>query len=291
MKAALYGRPFSQEVFPYVKNVIEVLIQQGAEIIFYEPYLHYIGPRITGKNFECFKTHQEIRDRIDCMISIGGDGTLLDTLALVKDSGIPVIGINTGRLGYLASIPKENIESAISDLISGHYSIDARSMLHLETNSNIFGDVNYALNELTIHKKDTSSMIIINAFLNGEFLNSYWADGLIISTSTGSTGYSLSCGGPIILPQTGNFVITPIAPHNLNVRPIIVSDKSVISLEVEGRNRHFLATLDSRSVTIDSSVQLAVRKEDFAFHLIRLNSENYLNTLRNKLNWGIDKRN
>jgi NAD+ kinase len=164
-------------------------------------------------------------------------------------------------------------------------------MLRLETNRLIFGDINYALNELTIHKKDSSSMINIHTFLNGEYLTTYWADGLIIATPTGSTGYSLSCGGPIVAPQSGNFVITPIAPHNLNVRPIVVSDKNVISLEVEGRSQYFLASLDSRSVTIDSSIEFAVRKEDFTFDIVRIDNQNFLQTLRNKLMWGIDKRN
>ena len=175
--------------------------------------------------------------------------------------------------------------------MKGHYTIDKRSLLRLESNRNLFGGVNYALNELTIHKKDSSSMITINTYLNGEYLNSYWADGLIIATPTGSTGYSLSCGGPIVAPYSGNFVITPIAPHNLNVRPIVVSDKNVISLEVEGRSQYFLASLDSRSVTIDSAISLAVRREDFTMSLVRLGSTNFLNTLRKKLNWGLDTRN
>ena len=186
---------------------------------------------------------------------------------------------------------KEQIPDAIINIFKGNYSLDKRSLLRLESNSPLFGDVNYALNELTIHKKDSSSMIIINTFLNGEYLNSYWADGLIIATPTGSTGYSLSCGGPIIVPHSENFVLTPIAPHNLNVRPIIVSDKHVISLEVEGRSQYFLASLDSRSVTIDSHIQLAVRKEDFTMNLIRIGDENFLSTLRTKLKWGLDSRN
>lgn len=292
MIVAIYGRPFNKNLSLFIERVFRTLTDIGAEYVIYEPYSQFLTQELKIEaNHKTFRTHQEIRGKIDYLFSIGGDGTLLDTLSLVRDSGIPVIGINTGRLGYLAGIQKEYIEMALNDLSMGHYTIDSRSLLHLETDNFIFGDVNYALNELTIHKKDTSSMITINAYLNGEFLNSYWADGLIISTPTGSTGYSLSCGGPIILPHTENFVITPIAPHNLNVRPVIVSDKNVISLEVEGRSQHFLATLDSRSVTIDSSIQLAVRKENFKLNLIRLNGENYLNTLRSKLMWGIDTRN
>ena len=215
----------------------------------------------------------------------------MDTLTLVQDSNIPVMGINLGRLGFLTGVGTEDISGALEALMKGHYTIDKRSLLRLESNRNLFGGVNYALNELTIHKKDSSSMITINTYLNGEYLNSYWADGLIIATPTGSTGYSLSCGGPIVAPYSGNFVITPIAPHNLNVRPIVVSDQNVISLEVEGRSQYFLASLDSRSVTIDSAISLAVRREDFTMSLVRLGSTNFLNTLRKKLNWGLDTRN
>ena len=292
MIIAIYGRPFKKNLTPYIETVLKTLKDINAEYIVYEAYSQFLKQELhIQDSHQTFRTHQEIRGKIDFLLSIGGDGTMLETISLVRDSGIPVIGINTGRLGYLAGIRKEDIQNALQELALGHYSIDARSLLHLETNNFIFGDVNYGLNELTIHKKDSSSMITINAYLNGEFLNSYWADGLIVSTATGSTGYSISCGGPIILPHSESFVITPIAPHNLNVRPVIVSDKNIISLEVEGRSRHFLATLDSRSVTIDSSIQLAVRKANFELHLIRLNGENYLNTLRNKLMWGIDMRN
>ena len=225
------------------------------------------------------------------MFSIGGDGTILDTVTQIQDSGIPVLGINIGRLGFLSSIAAEEIAGAIESLMKGHFSLDKRRLLRLESNVQIFGEANYALNELTIHKKDSSSMIIINTYLNGEYLNSYWADGLIIATPTGSTGYSLSCGGPIVAPYSGNFVITPIAPHNLNVRPIVVSDENVISLEVQGRSQYFLASLDSRSVTIDSAISLAVRRAEFTINLVRMGNDNFLDTLRKKLNWGLDTRN
>jgi NAD+ kinase len=212
-------------------------------------------------------------------------------LTQVQDSGIPVLGINVGRLGFLSSISTQEINQCLDSLFKGHFTIDKRRLLRLDSSINLFGDVNYALNELTIHKKDSSSMIIINTYINGEYLNSYWADGLIIATPTGSTGYSLSCGGPIIAPYSENFVITPIAPHNLNVRPIVVSDENVISLEVEGRSQYFIASLDSRSVTIDSSVSLAIKKSDFTMNLLRIGNDNFLDTLRKKLNWGLDSRN
>ena len=292
MKIAIYGRPFNKNIVTFIQQLFDTLTKADVEWIIHESLWSYLKPKIKSKSsVNTFSNHSEIKNVVDFLFSIGGDGTLLDTISLVQDSGIPVLGINTGRLGFLSSISKDNYETAIESLVQGHFSLDKRALLRLETSKSLFGDVNYALNELTIHKKDSSSMITINTYLNGEYLNSYWADGLIISTPTGSTGYSLSCGGPIIVPQSENFVITPIAPHNLNVRPVVVSDKNVISLEVEGRSQHFLVTLDARSVTIDSSMKLAVKKENFSINLVRLNSENFLSTLRNKLMWGLDKRN
>lgn len=292
MKIALYARQVSPDLFPFIDNLLTELHANGVDIIIYQPFYNQIKS-FTENNTtgEIFSSGSEIRNKIDFLFSIGGDGTILDTLALVQNSGIPVVGINTGRLGFLSSISQDKVSIAIDSLIRGHFTLDKRTLLRLESSHTLFGEVNYALNDLTIHKKDSSSMIIINTFLNGEYLNSYWADGLIIATPTGSTGYSLSCGGPIIAPHSDNFVITPIAPHNLNVRPIVVSDKHVISLEVEGRSQYFLASLDSRSVTIDSSLQLAVRKEDFTMNLVRMGNDNFLSTLRNKLKWGLDSRN
>ena len=294
MKIAIYGRPFNKNNFPFIQLLLDFLNKAGIDWIMHEPFYGYLQSRLSQKEkVKTFTYSKELLEGIDFLFSIGGDGTLLDTLALVQNSGIPVLGINTGRLGFLSSISRNDFEKAIESLQLGHFALDKRSLLRLETEPAMdgFAGVNYALNELTVHKKDTSTMILINTFLNGEFLNSYWADGLIISTPTGSTGYSLSCGGPIIVPQSENFVITPIAPHNLNVRPVVVSDKNVISLQVEGRSRHFLVSLDSRSVTIDSSIRLAVRKEEFFINLVRLNNENFLSTLRNKLMWGVDTRN
>jgi NAD+ kinase len=238
-----------------------------------------------------FSKHADLGEDFDYMISVGGDGTMLDTLTYVRNSNIPLLGINTGRLGFLASTAKDDIHRAVAALRNKTYRVDKRTLLHLDSNKPLFGGVNYALNEFSIHKKDTSSMITIHTYINGELLNSYWADGLIIATPTGSTGYSLSCGGPIIFPSSENFVITPVAPHNLNVRPIIVSNDSVLSFEVEGRNESFLCTLDSRYETIDSTFQLAVRKEEFTINLLRINDDNYLNTIRTKLGWGADQRN
>jgi NAD+ kinase len=228
---------------------------------------------------------------IDCLISLGGDGTMLDTVTLVRDTGIPVLGINYGRLGFLANIGKEEIDTAIEALVERKYVLDKRTLLHMDANLPLFGDVPYALNEFTLHKSDTSPMIKIHTYLNGEFLNTYWADGLIVSTPTGSTGYSLSCNGPVVFPDSASFVITPVSPHNLNIRPIVVPDNTVISFEVEGRTDNFLCSLDSRRELVPKEVQIAVRKEGFGINLIRLNENNFLQTLRNKLSWGLDKRN
>ena len=228
---------------------------------------------------------------IDCLISLGGDGTLLDTVTLVKDTGIPVLGINYGRLGFLANIGKEELNTAFEALVDRKYVLDKRTLLHLDANMPLFDDTPYALNEFSIHKKDTSPMIKIHTYLNGEFLNTYWADGLIVATPTGSTGYSLSCNGPVVFPDSASFVITPVAPHNLNIRPIIVPDNTIVSFEIEGRTDGFLCTLDSRRELVTKEIQLAVKKESFGINLIRLNENNFLQTLRNKLSWGLDKRN
>lgn len=292
MKIAIYARQIDPKSLPFVEIMFDELLKADCIPVIYQPFYNQVKHLITDTHrFELFSSGTEIRGSVEFLFSIGGDGTILDTLALVQNSGMPVLGINIGRLGFLSSISKEQISLAIQQIVKGQYSLDKRSLLRLESNKMLFGEVNYALNEMTIHKKDSSSMIIINTYLNGEYLNSYWADGLIISTPTGSTGYSLSCGGPIIVPHSENFVLTPIAPHNLNVRPIVVSDKHVISLEVEGRSQYFLASLDSRSVTIDSSIQLAVRKEDFTMNLVRIDNDNFLSTLRTKLKWGLDSRN
>lgn len=292
MKIALYARQLSESNYGVAIQLIGEILNRGAMPIIYQPLFNQLKSALKHHiNFELYNSGSEIRGKVDFIFSIGGDGTMLDTLTQVQDSGIPVLGINVGRLGFLSSISTQEINQCLDSLFKGHYTIDKRRLLRLDSSINLFGDTNYALNELTIHKKDSSSMIIINTFINGEYLNSYWADGLIIATPTGSTGYSLSCGGPIIAPHSDNFVITPIAPHNLNVRPIVVSDENVVSLEVEGRSQYFIASLDSRSVTIDSTVSLAIKKSDFTMNLLRIGNDNFLDTLRKKLNWGLDSRN
>lgn len=292
MTIAVYGRPVNVSQISFAENVLKILATSGCSVIIHKQYYEFLKSELKNiASFPVFETNEDLIGKADFLFSIGGDGTLLDTVLLVKDSNIPIAGVNAGRLGFLSSISKENISNAVEALSKGHYSVEARTLLKVESNHPVFNGNNIALNDFTIHKMETSSMIKIHTYLNGEYLNSYWADGLIIATPTGSTGYSMSCGGPIIVPQSESFVITPIAPHNLNVRPIIVSDKNVVSLEVEGRSQNFMATLDSRSATIDSSFQLAVRKESYSVNLVRLSNENFLGTLRSKLNWGLDSRN
>lgn len=292
MKIAIYGRQFNNSVVPFLQHIFDCLASKGIETVIYDKFNDFIADKITlNKPSEVFSTGKELKGQVDLMFSLGGDGTLLDTVTLIHDSNIPVLGINFGRLGFLASINKDDIESAIESLINKEYTLDKRSLLSIDSPINPFGTENFALNDITFHKRDTSAMIIIHAYLNNEFLNSYWADGLIVSTPTGSTAYSLSCGGPIVFPNSGNIVLTPIAPHNLNVRPIVLSDNNELSFEIEGRSSKYRLSCDSRTEVVDTSVKTVVRKASFQMNLIRLNTENYLSTLRNKLLWGIDTRN
>jgi NAD+ kinase len=292
MKIAIYSRGIENNQLRDIEGLLNELEKHGAEPVFFQDFFNqfYSAIKIPGK-YSTFTSGEDLDPSIDCMISLGGDGTLLDTVILVKDSGIPVLGINYGRLGFLASIGKENLHEAIEALVNRKYVLDNRSLLHLDANISMFNNTPYALNEFTLHKKDSSSMIKIHTYLNGEFLNTYWADGLIVATPTGSTGYSLSCNGPVVFPESASFVITPVAPHNLNIRPIIVPDNTIVSFEVEGRTDGFICTLDSRKEIVSKEIQLAVKKETFGINLIRLNENNFLQTLRNKLSWGLDKRN
>jgi NAD+ kinase len=251
-----------------------------------QPFLNFSRDVGIFEDYLDFKSH-----KIDFVITLGGDGTILNAATLIKDSNVPVLGINLGRLGYLADVEKSVLKDSIVALQKGLYRLEDRTLLYLESSHFLFGDSSFALNDFTILKRDTSSMITIHTYINGAFLNSYWADGLIVATPTGSTGYSLSCGGPIIFPNSSNFVITPVAPHNLNMRPVVISDSSIISFEIEGRADNFLCTLDSRFETITSEYQIAVRKADFSLRLVQLQDQTFLKTLRKKLSWGIDQRN
>jgi len=292
MNIAIYGRQFNDSVLPYVQQVFTHLEQHKVDIYIYTDLNGHLSGKINlPEGHKIFKKDDKLKGLIDVCITLGGDGTMLDTLAFIHDSGIPVIGINFGRLGFLASINKSDIAAAIHAVVNRKFSLDNRVLLQLESEHPYFGTENFALNDITFHKRDDAAMIIVHAFLNGEFLNSYWGDGIVISTPTGSTAYSLSCGGPIVLPRSGNVIITPVAPHNLNVRPVVVSDDNVLSFEVESRNANYLVSCDSRTVVIDKPIKFSICKANFELNLIRLDNENYLSTLRNKLLWGIDARN
>ncbi|KJS04835.1 MAG: inorganic polyphosphate kinase [Flavobacteriales bacterium BRH_c54] len=241
-------------------------------------------------NISLFNDSKEL-GKVDYLISIGGDGTFLETIVLVKDNDIPVLGINTGRLGFLSNVKTDEIAEAIDALINKAYDIDERSMLSIEANNFDFGANNYALNEITLHRTDSSTMITVHTYLDDEFLNSYWADGLIISTPTGSTAYSLSCNGPILLPDSENMIITPIAPHNLNVRPLVINDEKVLKIQIDARSENYVVALDSRSYSLPLDATLKITKTPHTIKLIRLNNHTFLTTLRSKLMWGIDKRN
>jgi len=292
MKVAIYSRIVDYELQNGVQQLFHELVKQKIEAVVHSPFLEIISSSFSlPGNVSVFNDSKDLNESIDFLISLGGDGTLLDTVSLVQNKNIPVLGINFGRLGFLASIGKEEMITAVTSLVNRTFVVDKRSLIHLDANKSLFGKVPYGLNEFAIHKTDTSPMIKIHTYMNGEFLNTYWADGLIVATPTGSTGYSLSCGGPVIFPDSSSFVITPVAPHNLNVRPIVVPDENIISFEVEGRADNFICALDSRKEIVDKSVQLAVRRESFTLSLIRLNENNFLQTLRNKLSWGLDTRN
>jgi NAD+ kinase len=292
MKVAIYGRRFNTRVVPFLQHLFDSLIKKGIDVVVYDKFHEFIQDQVSlPKAPDTFSAGDDLSGKVDIMFSLGGDGTLLDTVTLIRDSNIPVLGINFGRLGFLASINKDAIDGAIESLVQKQYTLDKRSLLSIESAFNPFGADNYALNDITFHKRDTSAMIIIHAYLNNEFLNSYWADGLIVATPTGSTAYSLSCGGPIVMPSSGNIVVTPIAPHNLNVRPIVLSDSNELSFEIEGRSSKYRLSCDSRTEVVDTSVKTVVKKAPFEINLIRLHQENYLETLRNKLLWGIDTRN
>ncbi|MEP6674088.1 MAG: NAD kinase [Ferruginibacter sp.] len=291
MRIAIYSRGIENNQHHDISLLLDELAIHKIEPVFFQDFFNHFYSAVDIKtSYSTFNSPADLDD-IDFMISLGGDGTLLDTVTYIRDKNIPVLGINYGRLGFLASIGKEDLHTAVAALVKGTYVIDKRTLIHLDANIPLFGEVPYALNEFTLHKKDTSPMIKIHAYLNGEFLNTYWADGLIVATPTGSTGYSLSCNGPIVFPESGSFVITPVAPHNLNIRPIVVPDNNIISFEVEGRTDEFLCSLDSRRELVAKETQLAIRKESFCINLIRLNENNFLQTLRNKLSWGLDKRN
>jgi NAD+ kinase len=293
MKIALYGLSVNPDFTDELARILELLKEKQIENFVFRPFLEYIQqecglhPEVAG----VFESGEDLPADVSYIFSLGGDGTFLKSFTVAQKKSIPLVGINSGRLGFLSDISRGEIENALDDIIAGNIIIDERTVLELEIVHNDHSDFHYALNEVTVTKLDSSSMININAYVNDEFLNTYRADGLIVSTPTGSTAYSLSVGGPILTPDSQNFVISPIAPHHLTVRPIVVPDHHLITLIVEGRGLHFLTSVDSQSEAIYFSVLLKIRKASFNVKTIRLKDHSFFSTLRNKLMWGVDKRN
>ncbi|MEN7548415.1 NAD kinase [Rapidithrix thailandica] len=291
LRVAIHSMTVELEKLKFFRYIFEDIVSRNIQFSISKKLSQFLSSTdLSLPDHQVFEGYEDLPDA-DYFFSIGGDGTLLDSVTYVRDKDIPILGINTGRLGFLSTTPNDKVKEAIDALFHGYYTLEERSLIQVESNENIFNGLNFGLNEFTILKRDSSSMIVVHTFLDGEYLNSYWSDGLIVATPTGSTGYSLSVGGPVVIPDSNNFIISPVSPHNLNVRPLVVSDNSIISFEIEGRSRNFLVSLDSRSKKVDASAQIAVRKGDFTTKLVKLNGENFLNTLRLKLNWGLDMRN
>jgi NAD+ kinase len=294
MKVAIYGQYYLNSTDPIIKDIFVFFTSNNVEMIIEANFLKMLHEKkIIEKEYKTFSSHTELDSSFEMLISIGGDGTILRAATLIRNSGVPILGINAGRLGFLATVQKENIAAFMQFVIDKKYTVSERTLLSLTTEprNEAIEELNFAMNEVTVSRKDTTSMITVDTYLNGEYLNSYWADGLIISTPTGSTGYSLSCGGPILTPDVNSLVITPIAPHNLTARPLIIPDNTEIKLRVSGREDHYLISLDSRIASIKNESILTIKKTDFKINMVEIPGETFLKTLRNKLLWGEDKRN
>jgi NAD+ kinase len=292
MRVAIYGKKVTKQTIPVFMNVFSFIEQLGWTIVLEKELKETLLSKTEiNKNYDTFSTHVDFYSGIDLTISLGGDGTFIKTVSYVRNSGVPIMGINTGRMGFLSNISKEQIEDTLTKVKNKEFEFQKRSLLRVYTEEDLFGEDNFALNELTVHKKDTASMITVHASLDNKYLNSYWADGLIVATPTGSTAYSLSCGGPIITPGCQVHILTPIAPHNLNVRPMVVPDHLPIELSVEGRDRKSLLSLDGISKSIKQGEKVIIKKAEFMINVIRFENNNFLDTIRNKMLWGIDVRN
>ena len=294
MKIAVFGQYYQNNTHSIVEKVVAFLEQNNIEICFYKNFYDKLIENEVGlSKYSTFDSHECLKVNFDYLISIGGDGTILRAATFVRNYNLPIIGINAGRLGFLATIQEENIEKLLTRVIANDFSISKRTLvsLHSYPENVDLEDINFALNEITVSRKDTTSMITIETYINNEYLNSYWADGLIISTPTGSTGYSLSCGGPVIMPTSNCFVITPIAPHNLTARPLIIPDDSELTIKIKGREEQYLVSLDSRLTSVSNETTLTVKKSDFYISIIEFPEEGFLRTIRKKLLWGEDKRN
>lgn len=294
MKVAIYGQYYLVSTEPIIKDIFVFFKNNNVEMVIESDFLKMLHEKnIVKKEYKTFSSHTELDKSFDMLISIGGDGTILRAITLVRNSGVPLLGINAGRLGFLATVQKENIAEFMQFVIEKKYTISKRTLLSLSClpDNEAIDELDFAMNEISVSRKDTTSMITIETYLNDEFLNSYWADGLIIATPTGSTGYSLSCGGPILTPDVKSLVITPIAPHNLNARPLVVPDETVIKLKVSGREEQYLVSLDSRLTTVKNDSILTIKKTAFQINMVEIPEETFLKTLRTKLLWGEDRRN
>lgn len=293
MKVAIYGQTYQEDVVDYVIELLDELQKVGAEVAIEKEFCTLLTVCQNISRYDTFNEDSGLDSSFDMFVSFGGDGTILRATTYVRNLGIPIVGVNTGRLGFLSTFKKEDVRKVVTEFNEGAFTIVERSLVEVSATDGIaeFGDMNFALNEVTVSRKDTTSMITVETYLNDEYLTSYWADGLIISTPTGSTGYSLSCGGPVIVPTAKSLVLTPIAPHNLNARPLVISDETVIRLKVSGREENHLVSLDSRIASIENGREIEIRKAGFTVKMIEYTSESFLKTLRNKLLWGEDKRN
>jgi NAD+ kinase len=294
MKVAIYGQYYQNSTEPIIRDIFVFFNKNNIDLVIEAEFLELLyAKQIVKKPYKTFAGYHHLDDSVDILISIGGDGTILRAATLVGDTGIPILGINAGRLGFLATVQKDNIEEFLQFVIEKKYTVSKRTLLSLQCDPKIseIEEINFAMNEVTVSRKDTTSMITIETYLNGEYLNSYWADGLIISTPTGSTGYSLSCGGPVLTPNVESLVITPIAPHNLNARPLVIPDNTEIRLKVSGREQQYLVSLDSRIASVKNESVLTITKTPFKINMVEIPGETFLKTLRNKLLWGEDKRN
>lgn len=292
MNVAIYGRKVTKTDAPDFEELLKIIRDFGWNAVLEKGLKDQLVKKAGfGKECDTFSTHRDLQSGIDFAFSVGGDGTFIQTVSYIRDSGVPIMGINTGRLGFLANISRDQIHDTMELVRQKKYVFQKRSLLRVETENDLFGEDNIALNEISLHKKDTASMITVHATLDGNYLNSYWADGLIVATPTGSTAYSLSCGGPIITPGCQVHILTPIAPHNLNVRPVVVPDHMPIKLKIEGRERRYLISLDSNSKNIPQGAELIVRKAEFMINVMKFEDNTFLDTIRNKMLWGIDKRN
>lgn len=293
MKLALFGKSMTDEKAAFLQQFINKMTDDGIAFTFYEKFWEEIRLLLgDNREVETFQNHDALMQaNADYFLSIGGDGTMLDSITLVRDSGIPLLGINIGRLGFLSSVPQEMALQALDELKQGKFSKEKRTLLKVNTSGGVFADMNYALNELTIHKSEAHSMLKVKVDVDGSYLNTYWADGLLIATPTGSTAYSMSCGGPILTPDASNFIITPIASHNLTVRPVVIPDDSEITLEVLGRSHQYYLGLDSRYVSMEKPEKIRIGKENFKVNFVKLQNEGFFDTIRKKLNWGLDNRN